>query len=111
MPIYVTQGSFTRDAIKGMVAKPEDRAAVVAEHLRRVGGRLLGYYFALGEYDFMVISEAPGNKEYSSALLAGIAGGGITDVKTTVAMTSLEAKTALAEAAMLSGSFRSAGSA
>ena len=26
MPIYITQGRYTRDAIKGMIVKPEDRA-------------------------------------------------------------------------------------
>ena len=26
MPIYITQGRYTRDAIKGMIVRPEDRA-------------------------------------------------------------------------------------
>jgi len=25
MPIYITQGRYTRDAIKGMIVKPEDQ--------------------------------------------------------------------------------------
>ena len=25
MPIYITQGRYTREAIKGMIVKPEDR--------------------------------------------------------------------------------------
>ena len=29
MPIYITQGRYTRDAIKGMIVKPEDRADAV----------------------------------------------------------------------------------
>jgi hypothetical protein len=29
MPIYITQGRYTRDAIKGMIVKPEDRASVI----------------------------------------------------------------------------------
>ncbi|MDF2974090.1 MAG: hypothetical protein K0R61_4540, partial [Microvirga sp.] len=26
MPIFITQGRYSRDAIKGMIANPEDRA-------------------------------------------------------------------------------------
>ena len=26
MPLFITQGRFTQDAMKGMLAKPEDRA-------------------------------------------------------------------------------------
>jgi len=26
MPIYITQGRYTRDAVKGMIVRPEDRA-------------------------------------------------------------------------------------
>ena len=29
MPIYITQGRYTREAIKGMIIKPEDRAEAV----------------------------------------------------------------------------------
>ena len=44
MPIYITQGRYTRDAIKGMIAKPEDRADAVSRLLvegRRPAHRLL----------------------------------------------------------------------
>ena len=30
MPIFIVQGRYSRDAVKGMLAKPEDRAQVVA---------------------------------------------------------------------------------
>ncbi len=52
MPIYITQGRYTRDAIKGMIVKPEDRADAIARLLSKIGGRLLGYYLTFGEYDF-----------------------------------------------------------
>jgi len=59
MPIYITQGRYTREAIKGMIVKPEDRADAVARILSKIGGRLLGYYLTFGEYDFLAIAEAP----------------------------------------------------
>ena len=109
MPIYITQGRYTRDAIKGMIVKPEDRADAIARLLSKIGGRLLGYYLTFGEYDFMAIAEAPNDVQMAAALLAAGSGGGVTDLRTTVAMTSVEAKGALAAASDLSHGFKSAG--
>ena len=109
MPIYITQGRYTRDAIKGMIVKPEDRADAVARLLSKIGGRLLGYYLTFGEYDFLTIAEAPNDIQMAAALLAAGNGGGVTDLRTTVALTSVEAKGAFAAAGDLAPSFRSAG--
>ena len=111
MPIYITQGRYTRDAIKGMIVKPEDRAEAVARLLSKVGGKLIGYYLTFGEYDFMAISEAPNDTQMAAVLLAAGSSGGVSDLKTTVAMTSIEAKGAFAAASDLAPSFKSAGGA
>ena len=58
MPIYITQGRYTRDAIKGMIVKPEDRADAISRAMTRVGGRLISYYVTFGEFDFMTVCEA-----------------------------------------------------
>jgi uncharacterized protein with GYD domain len=42
MPIYITQGRYTRDAIKGMIVKPEDRADALSRTITKAGGRLIG---------------------------------------------------------------------
>src|SRR3990172_2744102 len=111
MPIYITQGRYTRDAIKGMIVKPEDRADAVARLLSKAGGKLLGYYLTFGEYDFMVVAEAPNDTQMAAVLLAAGSGGGVTDLKTTVAMTSIEDKGAFAAASDLAPGFKSAGGA
>jgi uncharacterized protein with GYD domain len=111
MPIYITQGRYTRDAIKGMIVKPEDRADAVSRLLSKIGGRLLGYYVTFGEYDFMTIAEAPNDVQMAAVLLAAGSTGGITDLHTTVALTSVEAKGAFAAASDLAPGFRSPGGA
>ncbi len=111
MPIYITQGRYTRDAIKGMIIKPEDRADAVGRLFAKAGGKLIGFYLTFGEYDFMVIAEAPSDMQMASVLLAAGSGGGVTDLRTTVAMTSTEAKGAFAAAADLAPGFKSAGGA
>jgi uncharacterized protein with GYD domain len=109
MPIYITQGRYTREAIKGMLIKPEDRAEAVSRALAKVGGRLIGYYLTFGEYDFMAIAETADNTQMAVVLLAAGAGGGVSDLRTTVAMTSVEAKGAFAAASDLAPGFKSAG--
>ena len=111
MPIYITQGRYTRDAIKGMIVKPEDRGDATARLLSKIGGRLLGYYLTFGEYDFLAIAEAPNDIQMAAALLAAGSGGGVTDLRTTVAMTSVDAKGAFAAASDLAPGFKSAGGA
>jgi uncharacterized protein with GYD domain len=109
MPIYITQGRYTREAIKGMIVKPEDRADAVSRAMARVGGRLIGYYITLGDYDFLSICEAPDETHMMAALLAAAAGGGVTDLRTTVAVNSTEATGAFAAAADVGPGFKSAG--
>ena len=109
MPIYITQGRYSREAIKGMIIRPEDRADAVARLLSKAGGRLLGYYLTFGEYDFLCIFEVASPTQAAAALLAAASHGGVTDLKTTVAMTSVEAKGAFAAASDLAPGFKSAG--
>ena len=109
MPIYISQGCYTRDAVKGMLAKPEDRAREVTRLLASVGGKLHGHYLTFGEYDFLVIAEAPNERAMASALLAVASGGGVSNLRTTVAMPSAQAKGVYRKAAGIAKSFRSAG--
>ena len=84
-------------------------ADAIARLLSKVGGRLLGYYLTFGKYDFLAIAEAPNDVQMAAALLSAGSGGGVTDLRTTVAMTSVEAKGAFAAASDLSHGFKSAG--
>jgi len=109
MPIYITQGRYTRDAIKGMIVKPEDRADVVSRAVSRVGGRLIGYYVTFGDYDFLTICEAPDETHMMAVRLAAASGGGVSDLRTTVAVSSTDATGAFAAAADVAPAFKSAG--
>jgi uncharacterized protein with GYD domain len=109
MPLYITQGRFTADAVKGMIAKPEDRATAVAALAEKAGGKLLSYYVTFGEYDFLVVAEAPDSQTAAAVVLAAAAGGGVTDLKTTAAFTSAQAKECFAQAGRLAAGFKSAG--
>ena len=59
MPIYISRGRFTSDAIKGMLAKPENREEAVAKLFKSVGGKLIGWYLTFGHHDWLAIGEFP----------------------------------------------------
>ncbi len=114
MTVYITQGRYTREAIEGMINKPENRAEAVAALAKAVGGNLLDYYVTFGEHDFLVIIEGGKGKSETdtmAALLAAAAGGGVTDLKTTVAVRSNDAMKAMRAAKKVIKGFRSAGQA
>src|SRR3974390_3164280 len=109
MPIYISRGRFTSDAIKGMLAKPEDREEVVAKLFKGVGGKLVSWYLTFGRHDWMAIGEFPDAKAAASAILAAAAGGSLSDIETTIAMTAKDAAATFESAGKAAKAFRSAG--
>ena len=109
MPIYISRGRFTSDAVKGMVAKPENREEVVEKLYKSLGGKLIGWYLTMGHHDWMAIGEFPNEKAAASAILAAAAGGSLSDIETAVAMTSKDAHATFEAAGKAAKDFRSAG--
>jgi len=92
MPTYISRGRYSSESIKKLAANPQDRAESVRKLVEASGAKLLQFYVTLGQFDFLVITEAPSAKEASGALLAAASTGAVTDVETTEAFTSAEAK-------------------
>ena len=109
MAIFITQGRFTREYIRGGLARPEDRQAAISRLCEQAGGKLLNLYFTLGQHDFVLISEMPDAKAASVISLAAAGGGGIQDVATTQAFTTGEAKDLFERAGKVAGSYRPMG--
>jgi uncharacterized protein with GYD domain len=113
MTTYIVQGNYSRDAVQGMIAKPEDRAVAVAQLASAAGAKLLHYYVTFGEYDFLVIMEGGKGKSETdtlAALMVAAATGGVTNLKTTVAVSSKEAMKSMRAAKKIQSGFKPAGS-
>lgn len=112
MAIYVTQGRYSDRAMKGMVDHPEDRMPAVEKLMEAAGGKLLHYYVTMGEYDFLIVTETTATShDFLAALLVAGATGGVTDLKTTQAFTTAEAKAAMERANEIRAGFQPAGGA
>ena len=107
--LHFSRSLHRRAAIKGMSAKPEDRSEAVAELFAAAGGRLISWYLTLGPYDWLIIAEAPDEPTMISAVLAAAAGGSLSDITTTVALTASDTTKAFQRAGELTLKFRSAG--
>ena len=109
MTIYISQGRYTAAAIRAMTAKPENRSEAIAEVLAAAGGRLIGWYLTLGRYDWLIVAEAPDERTLGAAVLAAVAGGSLSDITTTVALSAEDTVKAFGQAGELAKKFRSAG--
>ena len=109
MTIYISQGRYTAAAIRAMTAKPENRSEAIAEMLSAAGGHLIGWYLTLGRYDWLIVAEAPDERTLVAAVLAAAAGGSLSDITTTVALSAEDTVKAFGQAGELANKFRSAG--
>ena len=98
MPIFITQARLSQEAVKNLVARPEDRFNAVKKLVAAAGGKLLHYYATTGHYDVLLISEAPDGADAVIAGMAAAASGSVSQVVTTRAWSSSEFK-AMAEKA------------
>jgi len=69
MQIYVTLYRWTEQGIKNVKESPA-RIKAAAKNVEALGGKLLGIYVTMGEYDLVAIYEAPNDEVVATALLA-----------------------------------------
>ena len=99
MAYYLIQAAFTPEAWAKLVKNPQDRRQAIAPMIEKLGGRLENYWIAFGDYDSVVIVQAPDNVTAAALSLAASAGGALKAIKTTPLMTSEEAMEAMRKAA------------
>jgi len=105
----VSRGCFTHNFAKGLVSAPEDREPAVRKLIEGAGGRLVNCYFTTGDTDFIIISEANEAESIIAAMLAAVASGTISDVKTARAWTGEEFKAIAEKASKAASHYRAPG--
>lgn len=69
MPAYLTLTNFTDQGIRN-VKDTVERARAFEQALQAAGGRKIGIWWLLGQYDSMAIFEAPDDETATRVLLA-----------------------------------------
>ena len=85
--------------MKVLVAKPQDRTEIGRQVLEAVGGKLLGFWYCFGEFDGVIIAEAPDNASMLAAAMAFAGAGAVAKLETTVLLGMDEAQEAMHKAA------------
>jgi uncharacterized protein with GYD domain len=99
MTYYLVQFSYVSRSIKSMVTRPDvDHAAQASAMVASVGGKLLGYWYSFGEFDGVVLMEAPDNSVAASVAMAIGGTGEVSRLETTVLLSMNEAQDAMLRA-------------
>jgi uncharacterized protein with GYD domain len=99
MPHYMVRFNYAPRSIKGLVDRPDvDHAGQAAAMLESLGGTLHGYWYAFGEFDGVVLMEAPDSSAAASVAMAIGGTGEVTRLETTVLLSTDEAHEAMRRA-------------
>jgi uncharacterized protein with GYD domain len=90
MALYMYQVAYTAEAVAALIKEPQDRVEAVRPALEAEGGKVLAYGYPFGEYDALVVYEAPDDTVAASFALAVAAGGAAKSAKTTRLMNGQE---------------------
>ena len=99
MPLYLGRFKYSTDAMRALVDEQQDRSVAAREVAESLGGRLIGFWFAFGEFDGAYVMEAPDNATAAALAMTIGAAGAISDVETTVLLEMDEAQEAMRKAA------------
>lgn len=102
MPLFMTQFSYTSDAWAALARNPEDRAEVFGALAKKMGAKVQSLHYCFGEYDGVIILEAPNETTVLSVLLAAISPGHVKATKTTTLFTVQQAMEAMRKAGSVS---------
>lgn len=102
MPMYLTRFGYTPATWAKMIKNPEDRRGAATQYIEAVGGKLHGFWYALGDHDAYGLWEAPDNVSMAATALAITSGGALSEHHTTVLLSVEETIAALQKAATIS---------
>lgn len=110
MPHYMMTWSFTPVAAKALAGTPQDREAPARQVVEAFGGRMLCYFFMLGERDGMLVAEFPDTESAAACSLQVGSTGAFSAFETRALLTAEEGRRVMERVkATGSGSYRPPG--
>ena len=95
MSPYLIRWQFKDATAKALVDSPQNRTAPARGLIEGFGGKLLSYYFALGEYDGVGICEFPDTVSVAACSMRAAATGAFSRFETMALLTAVEAEEAM----------------
>ncbi len=83
MAYYLIQASYTSEAWAALTKNPSDPKVRHRALVEALGGRMVDFWFAFGEFDVVTIVELPDNVNMAAMAVTAIAAGAGTKLMTT----------------------------
>ena len=83
MALYMYQASYTAKTMAAQLREPQDPVEVIRPTLEDLGAEILVAGFPFGEYDLLVVYDAPDDMTAASVAMAVAAAGEVKSAKTT----------------------------
>lgn len=77
MPTYITLCKWTQKGIENVKDSP-NRLDKAREAMKAQGAELKQFYLTMGEYDFVIVGDAPSDEAYARALLTVASRGSVS---------------------------------
>ena len=83
MALYMYQASYTAKSMAAQLKQPQDPVETIRPKLEDLGAKVLVAGFPFGDYDVLVVYEAPDDMTAASVAMAIAAAGEVRSAKTT----------------------------
>lgn len=83
MPLYIYQAAYSPESVAAQIREPADRFEAVRPAFEAMGGKIVVGGYPFGEYDMLVVIEAPDDTTAAGFALAVVAGGAVRSASTT----------------------------
>jgi len=83
MPLFMYQASYTAKSMAEQLKEPQDPVETIRPALEDLGATIVVAGFPFGDYDLMVVYEAPDDMTAASVAMAVAAAGEVRSGKTT----------------------------
>ena len=83
MTVYMYQASYTAKSMAAQLTDPRDPLEAIRPTLEDLGAKILVAGFPFGEYDVLIVYEAPDDVTAASVAMAVAAAGDVKEAKTT----------------------------
>ena len=83
MPLYMYQASYSARSMAAQLKDPQDPVAAIRPALEELGATIVVAGFPFGEYDVLVVYDAPDDMTAASVAMAVAAEGELRSAKTT----------------------------
>ena len=83
MALYMYQASYTARSMAAQLKEPQDPVEAIRPTLEDLGAKMVVAGFPFGEYDVLIVYEAPDDVTAASVAMAVAAAGEVKSAKTT----------------------------